>query len=148
MIKILAVGGCIITINVIIQALGVVLLVRRTNHHFNFKKQSLSNKNIARILTLSFLFITMLHFLQTIMWAMCYYMNPATRGDFEFFSEALYFSLVTFTTLGYGDITLSSPWRLLSGIEAINGIMLIGWSTAMMYSIIQKINTNLSNNLS
>ncbi|PCI35211.1 MAG: hypothetical protein COB60_03770 [Flavobacteriaceae bacterium] len=143
MLRILAVGACIITINVILQALGNVLLVRRTNHHFLFENRSISNINIAKILTFSFLFITMMHFLHTFMWAICYYVNPATRVDFQSFSEALYFSLVTFTTLGYGDITLSSEWRLLSGIEAINGIMLIGWSTAMMYSIIQRINNVL-----
>ncbi|PCH76662.1 MAG: hypothetical protein COB98_05600 [Flavobacteriaceae bacterium] len=143
MFRILLVGAVIITINVIIQALGNVLLARKTNHHFSMENRSISNVSIAKILTLSFLFITLLHFSQTFVWAICFYMHPSTSVDFHTFSEALYFSLVTFTTLGYGDITMSSPWRLLAGIEAINGIMLIGWSTAMMYSLIQKINKTL-----
>lgn len=45
---------------------------------------------------------------------------------------------VTFTTLGYGDIVLGPEWRLLSGIEAINGIVLFGWSTAFLFAIVQR----------
>ena len=52
--------------------------------------------------------------------------------------EAAYFSFVTFTTLGYGDITLPYPIRLMSGIEAINGILLVGWSTALLFAVVQR----------
>jgi hypothetical protein len=45
---------------------------------------------------------------------------------------------VTFTTLGYGDITLNSEWRVLSGFEAINGILLVGWTTAFLYAVIRR----------
>ena len=55
----------------------------------------------------------------------------------EELEKAIYFSLVTFTTLGYGDITISSTNRILSGFEAMNGILLLGWTTAMMFSVIQ-----------
>ena len=51
---------------------------------------------------------------------------------------AVYFSFVTFTTLGYGDITLSEGWRLLSGIQALNGILLVGWSTALIFAVVQR----------
>lgn len=88
---------------------------------------------------MSMMLFTLTHTLHALVWACCYYFIPQISGQFESFSEALYFSIVTFTTLGYGDISLTSDWRLLSGLEAINGIMLIGWSTAMMYSLIQKI---------
>ena len=54
------------------------------------------------------------------------------------FETALYFSFVTFTTLGYGDITLSEGWRLLSGIEALNGLLLVGWTTALLFAIVQR----------
>jgi len=143
MLRILALAALVITINVIVQAVAFVVLTKRTQNHFSDKKAAISNLAIGRILILSFLFITLIHFIQTFVWALCYYLNPFTQVDFSSFSEALYFSFVTFTTLGYGDITLSSNWRLLSGIEAINGIMLIGWSTAMMYSLIQQINKAL-----
>ena len=53
-------------------------------------------------------------------------------GEFEQFAKALYFSSVTFATLGYGDVVLSEQWRLLSGVEAANGILMFGVSTAVM----------------
>jgi len=53
--------------------------------------------------------------------------------------EALYFSIVSFTTLGFGDITLDESWRLLSSLEAANGIILFGWSTALVFSFIQYV---------
>jgi hypothetical protein len=47
--------------------------------------------------------------------------------------------MVSFTTLGYGDITLTdSEWRLLSGIEALDGILLVGWSTALLFIVVQR----------
>jgi hypothetical protein len=51
----------------------------------------------------------------------------------------VYFPAVTFTTLGYGDITLSSEqWRVLTGIEALNGVLLLGWSTALLYAVVHR----------
>ena len=42
-----------------------------------------------------------------------------------------------FTTLGYGDITINSANRMLAGFEAMNGVLLLGWTTAMMFSLLQ-----------
>lgn len=47
-------------------------------------------------------------------------------------------SLVTFTTVGYGDVTLSPDWRLLSGLTAANGFISFGWSTAYMVELVRK----------
>ena len=52
---------------------------------------------------------------------------------------ALYFSTVTFVALGYGDIVLDAPWRLLSAIEAANGVILIAWSTAFMFGVTARL---------
>ncbi|NEV64353.1 ion channel [Thiorhodococcus minor] len=47
--------------------------------------------------------------------------------------------MVTFTTLGYGDVTpVEHDWRLLSGIEALIGVVLIGWTTALLFLIVQR----------
>jgi len=53
-------------------------------------------------------------------------------GEFADFSTALYHSAVNFATLGYGDIVMSERWRLLGALEAANGILMFGVSTAMM----------------
>jgi len=54
-------------------------------------------------------------------------------------SEALYFSTITYTTLGYGDITLAPDFRIMSGIEAANGFLLFGWTTAFIFEVMSRI---------
>jgi len=60
-------------------------------------------------------------------------------GAIDNFEKALYFSTVTFTTLGYGDILLETNWRLLAAFEAANGIIIFGLSTAVVVSAVQRI---------
>ena len=78
-----------------------------------------------------------LHALQIAVWAFAY-RQMLPDGELPSFEAALYFSFVTFTTLGYGDITLSEGWRLLSGIQALNGILLVGWTTAYLFAVVQR----------
>ncbi|MFD2551951.1 potassium channel family protein [Bizionia sediminis] len=139
MLVALLLGGFIIVLNVVIQAYGNLIWLKRVTPTFQDNGKSYHTKKAWRLLIVSFLFFTALHTLQTLIWALAYVQLPHTSGIFQNFTEAWYYSLVTFTTLGYGDITLVGDWRILSGIEAINGIMLIGWTTAMMYSLTQQI---------
>jgi hypothetical protein len=60
-------------------------------------------------------------------------------GELQTFEEALYFSTVTFASLGYGDIVLSPQWRVLSAIEAANGVILVAWSTAFLFSVTTRL---------
>ena len=53
-------------------------------------------------------------------------------GEFTEYSTALYHAAVNFTTLGYGDLVMSERWRLLGALEAANGILMFGVSTAVM----------------
>jgi len=78
-----------------------------------------------------------LHLVEILVWALAYMLVLPTH-ELQSLEASLYFSAVTFTTLGYGDITLSSDWRLLSGLEAIDGILLIGWSTAFLFAVLQR----------
>ena len=54
------------------------------------------------------------------------------------FSTALYFSAETYTSLGYGDIVPSGDLRLLAGVEALNGLLLIGWSASYTYIAMER----------
>ncbi|MDT8343945.1 MAG: potassium channel family protein [Thermohalobaculum sp.] len=56
-------------------------------------------------------------------------------GDFE---EALYFVTVSFTTVGYGDIVLGPDWRLLGAFAAVNGTIILGWTTALVFLAVQR----------
>ncbi len=60
-------------------------------------------------------------------------------GALPNFSDAFYFSLVTFTTLGYGDITLGESWRLLAGFQSANGIIIFGWTTALVVAAANRV---------
>ena len=73
--------------------------------------------------------------LESTLWAGAYW----GLGELPDFRQALYFSLVTFTTLGYGDVTLSEQWRLLGAFEAANGIMMFGWTTALIAAASQRL---------
>jgi hypothetical protein len=60
-------------------------------------------------------------------------------GAFATLEAALYFAVVTFTTLGYGDLVLGADWRLLGAFAAVNGAVIIGWTTAMVFLAVQRI---------
>lgn len=68
------------------------------------------------------------------LWAVAY----QTLGAIEGFEPALYFSMVTFTTLGYGEIVLDPNWRLLASCEAAIGIIMFGWTTAIVIATVQR----------
>lgn len=68
------------------------------------------------------------------MWAAAY----PVLGALEGLEPSLYYSMVTFTTLGYGDIVLPDHWRLLASFEAANGIIMFGWTTAIVMAVAQK----------
>ncbi len=139
MLNIILIGFAIITFNVVLQTVASMYWSKKTIYSLEKWEKKLSNFRVFRLLSFSFMFLTLLHILHAFIWAISLYCLPDIHDKFAKFSDVYYYSIVTFTTLGYGDITLSSKWRMLSGIEAINGIMLIGWSTALMYSLIQNI---------
>jgi len=76
--------------------------------------------------------------IETLVWALVYLADPqiTVLPDAQ---TAFYFSMVTFTSLGYGDIVLTGNMRVLSAIQAANGLIIFGWTTALIFYYIQKI---------
>ena len=74
------------------------------------------------------------HFLEVVIWAITYALVDAAPPD----SDLIYFAFGNYTTLGYGGITPVEGWRLLGPMTALNGIMLIGWSTALIIEILRR----------
>jgi hypothetical protein len=60
-------------------------------------------------------------------------------GEFEILEESVYFSIVSFTTLGFGDVIVSNEWRLLSGMVAANGFLLFSLATAFLIEFLTRI---------
>ena len=72
-----------------------------------------------------------LHLVQILVWAFVY----AWRDALPDFTTAAYFSAVTYTTTGYGDLVLPEEWRLVGGVEALTGILMCGLSTGMFFAV-------------
>ena len=79
--------------------------------------------------------IRILELAEVWIWACTYLAVSASEG----LEQAVYFSMVTFTTLGYGDVLLDERWRLLASFEAANGIIMFGWTTAIVIAAVQRI---------
>jgi hypothetical protein len=77
----------------------------------------------------------LLHLLQILVWAFLY----AWRGAMPDFTTAAYFSAVTYTTTGYGDLVLPEEWRLVGAVEALTGILMCGLSTGMFFAVFSDI---------
>ena len=132
------IGLITVAITVVIQGYGTTYLSKRIVDKLYNLPYDKFNKDTARILIITSLFLLLLNCSQAILWALMYLYVP-NMTEFESLEQAIYFSFVTFTTLGYGDLTIQTNFRILSGIEAINGMLLIGWSTALMYATMQEI---------
>ena len=61
------------------------------------------------------------------------------RGEFQEFGLAYYHSAVNYTTLGYGDIIMTPSWKLLGPLEAADGALMFGISTAMIFAVILRL---------
>ena len=77
------------------------------------------------------------HIVQIWLWAFLYMAVDAQ--PLENFSDTLYFATVTYTTLGYGDLTLNPSFRMLSAVEGANGFLLFGWTTAFIFEVIGQL---------
>jgi hypothetical protein len=124
----LGLGTAVISATVLIHTVGLILLTRMMGAlHQGFRLHSHDiGKTISMVTTVLGLFVV--HTVEIWAWALVY----MSVGGFADLEHALYFSTVTFSTVGYGDMVLPSAWRLLGALEGVNGFLLIGWSTAYL----------------
>jgi hypothetical protein len=73
----------------------------------------------------------LLHLIEILVWAFLY----VWRGAMPDFTTSAYFSAVTYTTTGYGDLVLPKEWRLVGGVEALTGILMCGLSTGLFFAV-------------
>jgi voltage-gated potassium channel Kch len=78
--------------------------------------------------------VVLLHLAEIAAWAFFYAWQRAMPD----LASALYFSAVTYTTTGYGDLVLAREWRLVGAIEALTGILMCGWSTAFFVAVVSR----------
>ncbi|MCF6307950.1 MAG: potassium channel family protein [Flavobacteriaceae bacterium] len=135
------IGVLVIGITITIQAYGTRYWLNRVSRNKRLQSLAGFDKNTVKLLIFTALFLLTLNFIEAIVWGFTYYLLPGIT-EFQSLEKAIYFSMVTFTTLGYGEITISSSNRILAGFEAMSGVLLLGWTTAMMFSVIQFIMKN------
>jgi ion channel len=79
--------------------------------------------------------IIVLHLGEISVWAFFYFLTNVITD----LQSAFYFSAVTYTTTGYGDVVLPEEWRLVGGVEALTGILLCGWSTGFFFAVVSRM---------
>jgi hypothetical protein len=133
-IAVLALGLLAMSACLVLQALASVLAAR---YFARVAKQPLGPKPwLAIFLHFSLLMIVLMlgNIGQVVFWALLY----SALGAFEHFETAMYFSGVTFTSLGYGDVVLDGRMRLLGPLQAANGLMMYGITTAVFIAAVQQ----------
>ena len=111
---------------------GAMLFVIRANaHHIRPRRNWFEQLLTVMLLVMGLL---ALHALEILIFAFAYH----AMDVFGSFGEALYFSISSYATVGYGDVLLTD-WRLVGAWEALVGFILIGWSTALFISVILRV---------
>ncbi|HRX34957.1 MAG TPA: potassium channel family protein [Aestuariivirga sp.] len=134
MIYHLTVGSIVIAISVAIQAEMFNLLSRRFEAVTLLSRRHFHRFANTVAIIVAVLFILLVQTIIVWLWAVVFLLV----GALPEFEPALYFSLVSFTTVGYGDVVLDPQWRLLSGLTAANGFLSFGWSTAYMVELVRR----------
>ena len=130
----LSLGAGLIAASVVIQALFMTVGLNNFKRIEERRPGALARKPaFTTVIWVLFLLIPIV--LDVTLWATFYYGGGALPS----FEEALYFSTVTFTTVGYGDIVLDREWRQLATFEAVNGWIIFGWATALIMAVIQRL---------
>ena len=127
------VGTLVSVVNIGLHALVTVVAVGIARsaglHHIGRPKLQLMGVMIATAVVLK-----VAHTVEILVWAASYGIVQAAAAD----SDLLYFAFVNYTTLGYGDITPVREWRLIGPMTAMNGVLLFGWSAAILFEVLLK----------
>lgn len=133
MIVQLLIGSLVSVINIMIHALATVVgigIARRAS----LKGAVWPRMHLMRVMVATVLVLMLAHTMEVAVWALSYaVVGAAPEG-----SEWLYFAFVNYTTLGYGDVTPVKEWRLVGPMSAMNGILMFGWSTAVLFEVLLK----------
>ena len=133
MLKQFLVGGivsvCTITVHALVMTLVVRVAQATSKKHVSHPSLFLI---IVMIATVSVLMAA--HVSEVAIWSVAYFIVDAAPPG----SKLLYFAFVNYTTLGYGDVIPVENWQLLGPMTAMNGVLLFGWSTAVIFEVLRK----------
>ncbi len=135
MIEQFAFGSALIVLSIVVHALFTAIASRAVSWRLFRQRMQLSMLERAGILSAVSLWLLASMSATVWIWAL-YFLWAGALADLE---TAMYFSLISFTTLGFGDIVLAQPHRLLSGLLAANGLVLFGLTAAELIDLIRSL---------
>ena len=134
----LVISTAMVLVTVAVHGLGLALLARVVageRHEERVHHVAPLSVRGAAFTLVTVLSLFVLHGLEIWSYAALYIVIDA----FPHFEEALYFSTISYAAIGYGDAALPPQWRLLGAIEGINGVILLGWSTAFFVNLLMRL---------
>ena len=131
----LVVGTGAVLCTIFIHALALIATVNFVRHERRLGRAGISFWIDVAIVGLVMSFGLVAHLIEIALWAVLF----VICGEFPEFGTAYYHSAVNYSTLGYGDLIMTPAWRLLGPLEAANGMLLFGVSTAMIFAVIQRL---------
>lgn len=129
----LTVGALVSVINIGLHALVTVVAVWIARGA-GLRKVVRPRLHLVGVMMATAAVLQAAHALEVLVWAWTYRIVQAAPPD----SDLLYFAFVNYTTLGYGDITPVREWRLIGPLTAMNGVLLFGWSAAILFEVLRK----------
>ena len=143
MIKLILWALVLTAITVVIHGVGALAAGRRVVGLWTARKDPPRWLGAELLMTRLVGALLLLHLVEAIVWA-AFYVLVGALPDLE---TAAYYSLTSYTSVGYGDVVLPQPWRLLGPIEATVGVLMLGWSTGILVVVIGVIYRRFSPSL-
>lgn len=135
LLKPLAVGAIPVVFTIFTHALAVMATLSFVRREKRLGREGKSFWNDFLMVMLTMTFTMAAHLIEIAWWAILFIFC----GEFREFGTAYYHSAVNYTTLGYGDLLMTPAWRLLGPLEAANGMLMFGVSTAMIFAVMQRL---------
>ena len=133
MLRQFLVGGGVSVANIAIHALVMTTVVRVAQVRGG-RGKSHSALLLMAVMIPTVLILMMTHTLEVLVWSLAYSMADVASAGVDL----VYFAFVNYTTLGYGDVLPVERWRLLGPMTAMNGVLLFGWSTALIFEVLRR----------
>ncbi|MCG6904601.1 MAG: potassium channel family protein [Rhodobacter sp.] len=137
MIVQLALGTVLIVVSTFIAGAGFLVMEAGMSRFQAWLLRPPHPQKVLVLLCASVIWILLIVTVAVWLWAALFLF----LGIFQTLEQSIYFALVSFTTLGFGDILLPPEWRLLSGLASINGLLMIGLQTAMLIEVVRRVRT-------
>jgi hypothetical protein len=131
----LLIGLTVSLVNIAVHAITMAPMSSSASRALRRTHSAQPRLRLALVMIATVMVLMLAHFIEVGIWALAYTVLEATPMRID----AFYFAFVNYTTLGYGDILPVEHWRLLGPMTAMNGVLLFGWSTAVIFHILSTV---------